>query len=87
MQKNHLLRFGNINQKKPSQWCVGYAQQFISQAVVPLRGTRTSSAEMGRAAVELLLQIVESKRPIKDFERRVLTPELIIRESSLRSMG
>ncbi len=38
---------------------------------------------MGRAATELLLQLIESKRPIKDFEKRVLTPELQIRGSSV----
>jgi len=38
---------------------------------------------MGRAATELLLQQIESKRPVKDFEKRVLLPELIIGDSSM----
>jgi len=34
----------------------------------------------------LLLQLIESKRPVKEFERRVLTPELQIRESSVKRL-
>jgi DNA-binding LacI/PurR family transcriptional regulator len=40
---------------------------------------------MGRAATELLLQLIESKRPVKDFEKRVLTPEFQVRASSVPS--
>ena len=66
---------------------LGYSNTQVGEILsTPLSVVRQPAAEMGRAAVELLLQIVESKRPIKDFEKRVLTPELIIRESSLRSM-
>ena len=51
----------------------------------PLTVVRQPASDMGRAATELLLQLVESKRPVKDFEKRVLSPELIIRSSSLKS--
>lgn len=44
---------------------------------------RQPAMEMGKAATELLLQLIESKREIKQFENRVLTPELIIRKSSI----
>jgi LacI family transcriptional regulator len=37
-----------------------------------------------KAAIELCLQLIESKRPIKEFEKRILTPELQIRESSIK---
>ena len=50
----------------------------------PLTVVRQPASDMGRAATELLLQLVESKRPVKDFEKRVLSPELIIRSSSLK---
>lgn len=43
---------------------------------------RQPAEEMGRAATELLLQLIESKRPVTSFEKRVLTPELEIRDSS-----
>lgn len=38
--------------------------------------------EMGEAAAGLLFQIIESKRPLTDFETRILTPKIIMRKSS-----
>lgn len=40
--------------------------------------------DIGRVAIEMLIQLIESKRPVTDFETRVLDTELIIRESSLK---
>jgi LacI family transcriptional regulator len=37
---------------------------------------------MGEVAMNLLLQLIESKRPVTDFETTVLTTELIIRGST-----
>ncbi|HJS55255.1 MAG TPA: hypothetical protein VJ765_11955, partial [Chitinophagaceae bacterium] len=42
--------------------------------------------EMGKDATELLLQLIESKRPVKEFEKRILTPELQIRQSSVKKI-
>ncbi len=64
---------------------VGFSNSDIAELVdPPLTVVRQPAEEMGRAATELLLQLVESKRAIKDFEKRVLTPELQIRESSVK---
>ena len=38
--------------------------------------------EMGRVATELLIQMIESKKGIAEFETRVLQTEFTIRESS-----
>ncbi|HEX2606121.1 MAG TPA: substrate-binding domain-containing protein, partial [Flavisolibacter sp.] len=38
--------------------------------------------EIGQTATEFLIQIIESKRPVTDFESKVLPTELVIRESS-----
>lgn len=63
---------------------VGFSNSPISELInPPLTIVHQPATEMGKAATELLLQLVESKRPIREFERRVLSPELIIRESSL----
>ena len=43
---------------------------------------RQPAFEIGQIATELLIQIIESKRPITEFETRVLETELVIRESS-----
>jgi len=64
---------------------VGFFNSDIAELVdPPLTVIRQPAEEMGRAATELLLQLVESKQAIKDFEKRVLTPELQIRESSVK---
>jgi LacI family transcriptional regulator len=39
---------------------------------------------MGQIATELLLQLIESKRPVRDFEKRVLPLQLLPRESSIK---
>jgi LacI family transcriptional regulator len=46
---------------------------------------RQPAFEIGQTATELLIQIIESKRPVTDFETRVLETNLVIRESSLIS--
>lgn len=51
----------------------------------PLTVIRQPAFEMGKAATELLLQLIESKRPVVQFEKRMLLPELIIRESSRKT--
>ncbi len=48
----------------------------------PLTTIRQPAFEMGQTATELLIKIIESKRPITEFETKVLDTELSIRESS-----
>ena len=40
--------------------------------------------EIGQTAIELLVQMIESKRPVTDFQTKVLETNLIIRESSIK---
>jgi LacI family transcriptional regulator len=47
---------------------------------------RQPAFEIGQTATEFLIQIIESKRPITDFETKVLETELIIRESSIKKV-
>lgn len=42
--------------------------------------------EIGQTATELLIQIIESKRPVTDFENKVLETNLVIRESSIKKV-
>lgn len=44
----------------------------------PITVVRQPAFEMGQIATELLLQLIESKRPVKEFETRVLHSELLI---------
>jgi DNA-binding LacI/PurR family transcriptional regulator len=52
--------------------------ELIELLHAPLTVVRQPAFEMGQVATELLLQLIESKRPVKDFETRVLQTELII---------
>lgn len=51
----------------------------------PLSVIRQPAFEMGEIATELLLQLIESKRPVTDFETRVLSTELLVRDSTQKS--
>ncbi|GAA4321520.1 LacI family DNA-binding transcriptional regulator [Flaviaesturariibacter amylovorans] len=42
--------------------------------------------EMGQTATEFLIQMIESRRPVTEFQNKVLETELIIRESSKKSV-
>lgn len=48
----------------------------------PLSVIRQPAFEMGQTAAELLLQMIESRRPVTHFETKVLQPEILIRKSS-----
>ncbi|HEY1165382.1 MAG TPA: LacI family DNA-binding transcriptional regulator [Chitinophaga sp.] len=48
----------------------------------PLTVVRQPAFEMGQVATELLLQLIESKRPVKDFERKILATSLIVQQST-----
>ncbi len=50
----------------------------------PLTVIKQPAFEIGQTATELLIQVIESKRPVVDFQTKILDTELIIRESSLK---
>jgi DNA-binding LacI/PurR family transcriptional regulator len=63
---------------------VGFSNSDIAELLnPPLTVVRQPAMEMGKDATELLLQLIESKRPVTQFERRVLTPTLIIGKSAV----
>ena len=50
----------------------------------PMTVVKQPAFEMGQVATQLLIEMIESKRPIVNFQRKLLDTELIIRESSLK---
>jgi LacI family transcriptional regulator len=50
----------------------------------PLTTVVQPALEMGKQAIEMLIQLIESKKPTAPFEKRILPTELIIRASSLK---
>lgn len=50
----------------------------------PLSSIVQPAFEMGKQSMELLIQLIESKRPVTQFGKRVLENDVKIRQSSLR---
>lgn len=64
---------------------IGFSNTQVGDLFSPsLTIIRQPAFEIGQSAIEMLIQIIESKRPVEDFQHKVLETELIIRESSLR---
>jgi LacI family transcriptional regulator len=67
--------------RMPEQIMVTGFSNFSSPEIFcpPLTTVRQPAFEMGKTATELLIQLIESKRPVTVFEKKVLPAELIIR--------
>ncbi len=62
---------------------IGFFNSDLGEILNPsLSVIRQPGYEIGKAAMEMILHLIESKRPVTDFETRVMSPELIFRESS-----
>lgn len=68
----------------PDQLAVAGFSNFTAPELFnpPLTTVRQNAFEMGKVATELLIQQVESKRPVTSFEKKVLPTELIVRSST-----
>ena len=78
------LRFLNAKKKKVPQdvALVGYSNSDLTDLLSPpLTIIKQPAFEMGKQAMQLLLEMVESKRPVTDFKTVVLNAELISRAS------
>ena len=63
----------------------GFTNTNLGDIICPsLTAIRQPAFEIGQTATEFLISMIESKRPVTDFETRVLETELIVRESSMR---
>lgn len=64
---------------------IGFCNLDLTDLMAPsLSVVRQPAYEMGRLAAELLIRVIESKKPETEFEDRVLPAELLVRESSVR---
>jgi DNA-binding LacI/PurR family transcriptional regulator len=81
-----LKTFKRRGMKVPDDMAiVGFSNSDLGELTdPPLTIVYQPAFEMGKGATELLLQLIESKRPVTDFEKRILTPDFIIRESGLK---
>ena len=79
-----ILRSKGI--KVPGRMAIGGFSNFGEPQLFhpPLTTVVQSAFELGKTAMELLLQLIESKRPVKNFVTVTLPTELKIRESTLK---
>ena len=62
---------------------IGFSNSDTTELIEPpLSIIKQPAFEMGEIATDLLIQLIESKRPVTDFETKKLAPQLIIRESA-----
>jgi len=62
---------------------IGFSNTDLTELLdPPLSIIKQPAFEMGEVAMTLLLQLIESKRPVTDFETKVLPTELLIRRST-----
>jgi LacI family transcriptional regulator len=62
---------------------IGFSNSDLTELLSPpLTIVKQPAFEMGEIATQLLLDAIESKRPVKDFTTNTLETQLIIRESS-----
>jgi DNA-binding LacI/PurR family transcriptional regulator len=62
---------------------IGFSNSDTTELIdPPLSIIKQPAFEMGEIATTLLLQLIESKHPVTQFETKVLAPQLIIRDSS-----
>jgi DNA-binding LacI/PurR family transcriptional regulator len=64
---------------------VGFSNTDLTELLdPPLTVIKQPAFEMGELATSLLLQLIESKRPVTEFENRTLATELIVRGSTIK---
>lgn len=62
---------------------VGFTNSPLTEVFHPsMSSVRQPAFEMGQVAMEMLIQIIESRRPVTEFETKILNTELTIRASS-----
>ena len=65
---------------------IGFSNTQVGELFSPsLTTIRQPASEIGQSAIEMLIQIIESKRPVTDFLHKVLETELYVRESSKKN--
>ncbi len=64
---------------------VGFTNSISADIFHPsLTSVVQPALEMGQLATELLVQLIESRRPVTQFQKKILETELKIRDSSMR---
>lgn len=79
-----LSALKNVAKKYKQVGFIGFTNTNLAELFTPpVSVIRQPAFEIGQSATELLIRMIESKRPVTEFENRVLPSSLIIRESSV----
>jgi LacI family transcriptional regulator len=82
---NECYRLLKRMKQKKEVGFTGFTNSNVGDLFYPsLTVVQQPAFEIGQTATELLIQMIESKRPITEFQTRKLETNLIIRESSLK---
>lgn len=74
-----------MKQKKEAGF-IGFSNTQVGDLFAPsLTVIKQPAFEIGQSATELLIQMIESKRPVTEFQNKILETELIIRASSKKN--
>ncbi|HMG08994.1 MAG TPA: LacI family DNA-binding transcriptional regulator [Mucilaginibacter sp.] len=82
-----LILLHKLNVRIPQDIAlVGFTNTVLADVLNPsLTSIQQPAFEIGRKATEMLLSIINSKRPVTEFENVVLPTELFIRNSSIKA--
>jgi LacI family transcriptional regulator len=78
-----LSVFKNLKIKVPTDMAIaGFSNSDVLDLFNPsLTSVRQPAFEIGQLATQMLLQLIEAKYPIEEFEKKVLETDLCVRES------
>lgn len=81
------LCFGELKKLKlkKEMGFIGFCNTKVGDLFSPTMSVVKQPAfEIGQVAIEMLIDLIESKRPVTDFTTKIIDTELIIRESSVQ---
>ncbi|WP_121357637.1 LacI family DNA-binding transcriptional regulator [Flavisolibacter nicotianae] len=81
-----IVCYGILKQMKKNDQTgfIGFSNTQVADLFSPsLSVVRQPAFEIGQFSIELLIQMIESKRPVTEFQTKILETELVVRESSL----
>ena len=79
-----LTALKKMNVKVTDIGFAGFTNSNLTDLFAPaLTAVRQPAFEMGQSATDLLIQLIESKRPVTSFQTKMLDTTLVVRESSL----
>ena len=78
-----LSVFKNLKIKVPADMAIaGFSNSDVLDLFNPsLTSVRQPAFEIGKLATEMLLQLIEAKYPVEEFEKKVLETDLFVRDS------